>query len=130
MALVKCKECGKEISDTAERCPSCGCVTNHGQEQKEAKSFLVLYALDFVALGVGLLLLLGGNWSIGLILTVSALVGMYSTNKHVNKFLKGEKETDRSTDVRAIMEELNIPYGEAEMIAKKRTEERKSNSNT
>ena len=24
MALVKCRECGKEISDTAGTCPSCG----------------------------------------------------------------------------------------------------------
>ena len=126
MALVKCKECGREISDTAERCPSCGCVTNHGQEQKEAKSFLVLYVLDFVTLGVGALLLLGGNWFIGLILAVSGLVGMYSTNKHVNKFLKGENEPDRFTDVHAIMEELNVPYGEAELIAQKRKEEQKT----
>ena len=25
MALIKCKECGKEISDKAEMCPNCGC---------------------------------------------------------------------------------------------------------
>lgn len=25
MALVKCKECGKEISDQATSCPNCGC---------------------------------------------------------------------------------------------------------
>ena len=25
MALIKCIECKKEISDTAEICPSCGC---------------------------------------------------------------------------------------------------------
>lgn len=25
MALIKCSECGKEISDKAETCPSCGC---------------------------------------------------------------------------------------------------------
>lgn len=25
MALITCKECGKEISDKAERCPNCGC---------------------------------------------------------------------------------------------------------
>jgi len=24
MAMVKCKECGKEISDTAKACPHCG----------------------------------------------------------------------------------------------------------
>ena len=25
MALIKCKECGKEISDRAKICPNCGC---------------------------------------------------------------------------------------------------------
>ena len=24
MALIKCPECGKEISDTAKSCPNCG----------------------------------------------------------------------------------------------------------
>ena len=24
MALIKCPECGKEISDTAKQCPNCG----------------------------------------------------------------------------------------------------------
>lgn len=28
MALVNCKECGKEISDKAISCPNCGCVLN------------------------------------------------------------------------------------------------------
>ena len=25
MALLKCKECGREISDKAINCPNCGC---------------------------------------------------------------------------------------------------------
>lgn len=25
MAMIKCNECGKEMSDLAEKCPSCGC---------------------------------------------------------------------------------------------------------
>ena len=25
MALIKCEECGKEISDKAKSCPNCGC---------------------------------------------------------------------------------------------------------
>jgi predicted amidophosphoribosyltransferase len=28
MALIKCPECGKEISDLAKACPSCGCPVN------------------------------------------------------------------------------------------------------
>ena len=26
MALINCRECGKEVSDKAENCPNCGCV--------------------------------------------------------------------------------------------------------
>lgn len=25
MSIIKCKECGKDISDAAESCPGCGC---------------------------------------------------------------------------------------------------------
>lgn len=28
MAMMKCPECGKEISDKAEKCPSCGCPSS------------------------------------------------------------------------------------------------------
>ena len=28
MALIKCPECGKEISDKAASCPNCGCPAN------------------------------------------------------------------------------------------------------
>lgn len=28
MAIIKCKECGNEISDKAEKCPSCGAPTS------------------------------------------------------------------------------------------------------
>lgn len=41
MALIKCKECGKEISDTAETCPNCGCRTQKGRTVTEAKFQLV-----------------------------------------------------------------------------------------
>ena len=29
MALIKCEECGKEISDRADACPHCGCPISH-----------------------------------------------------------------------------------------------------
>jgi len=31
MALIKCPECGKEISDLATQCPHCGCPSNKWQ---------------------------------------------------------------------------------------------------
>ena len=38
---MKCTECGKEISDSAERCPSCGCKTNRGKTVEQRKLLLV-----------------------------------------------------------------------------------------
>lgn len=32
--LIKCPECGKEISDKAVCCPGCGCPINDGPEEK------------------------------------------------------------------------------------------------
>ncbi|MBR0090271.1 MAG: zinc-ribbon domain-containing protein [Lachnospiraceae bacterium] len=34
MALMKCPECGKEISDQAPVCPNCGCPVNAGAQEK------------------------------------------------------------------------------------------------
>ena len=36
MALIKCKECGHEVSDRATACPNCGCpIDNVGKIQEE-----------------------------------------------------------------------------------------------
>ena len=32
MALIKCEECGKEISDRAVACPNCGCPVEHKKQ--------------------------------------------------------------------------------------------------
>ena len=37
MALVKCPECGKEISDSALACPHCGCPSDIIKEKIELK---------------------------------------------------------------------------------------------
>ena len=35
MAIIKCPECGKEISDKATSCPNCGFPLIKGQPEKE-----------------------------------------------------------------------------------------------
>lgn len=37
MALIKCKECGKEYSSNADACPKCGNPTKNKEETKETK---------------------------------------------------------------------------------------------
>lgn len=56
MSLIKCKECGREISGTAENCPHCGYRTAHGRIVTEAKTVLVVFVLSVVAIVFGLLL--------------------------------------------------------------------------
>lgn len=34
MALIKCEECGTEISDRAGQCPKCGCPVEAPQDKK------------------------------------------------------------------------------------------------
>lgn len=56
MALIKCTECGKEISDSAVSCPHCGCKTAQARKNEEAKIFrnttltvnIICIALDII----------------------------------------------------------------------------------
>ena len=63
MALIKCKECGHEVSDKASMCPNCGCpIESLGAAQEE-----VIYEEPkkkkgwIWALIVALLCLIGGG---------------------------------------------------------------------
>lgn len=50
MTIVKCKECGKKVSDTAAACPACG-APNFIPEKKPA-SKIVRYGGGFVAVTI------------------------------------------------------------------------------
>ncbi|MCI7430267.1 MAG: zinc-ribbon domain-containing protein [Bacteroidales bacterium] len=50
MALIKCKECGHEVSDLANVCPNCGAPIKFLQDQKE---IVKKYATIGLILGVG-----------------------------------------------------------------------------
>ncbi len=69
MALIRCPECGREISDQAESCPGCGCpktVWSTDRRLEEARQRDRKFLMK-----VGLLLLLG----IAAILTLALLSG-------------------------------------------------------
>ena len=68
MAIIKCSECGKEISDKASMCPNCGCPvsamesetkddvgTNKDQIGKKKFNFITI-----VAIVVVMIIALGG----------------------------------------------------------------------
>ena len=55
MALIKCRECGKEISDSALACPHCGCKTHYAEKSekaKEAKHTVMAINLVYTALWI------------------------------------------------------------------------------
>lgn len=67
MALIKCPECGKEISDRATSCPNCGCPSIDKEEAEKVNDTtrgiiaLFLCVLGFVmalVINDGILLLL------------------------------------------------------------------------
>ena len=51
MALIRCPECGKEISDSAQVCPNCGCKTELGNQNEIMKTSL-LADIGFTVLGI------------------------------------------------------------------------------
>ena len=53
MALIKCKECGKDISDQAASCPNCGAPTAKTIPKKEQKTSPITWAAA-IAIIVGL----------------------------------------------------------------------------
>lgn len=76
MALIKCPECGKEISDRAKACPNCGCPIEATPDDlqrfpREEKVLLICKpGIDAYILPVLLIL-----WSIYCLLTVT-IVGI------------------------------------------------------
>ena len=46
MALIKCNECGKEVSDKASTCPNCGCPIF----EKKEESKVIIYGLSQMGL--------------------------------------------------------------------------------
>lgn len=56
MALIKCHECGKEISDSAEQCPHCGCKTKRGTTVSKAKGLMASYVIVLALMIVGVVL--------------------------------------------------------------------------
>ncbi|TNJ35901.1 zinc-ribbon domain and TM2 domain-containing protein [Prosthecochloris vibrioformis] len=57
MAIIKCSECGKDVSDKAKSCPNCGAPINENTANSKA---IVVTAPKSRSLAVLLALFLGG----------------------------------------------------------------------
>lgn len=55
MALIKCPECGKEISDKAKKCIHCGCpiATEQSRARKRTIAIILIIAISIAAVIVG-----------------------------------------------------------------------------
>lgn len=58
MALIKCEECGKEISSTAECCPHCGHKTVYANEHAKKVDLTVAMYICLAAIVIGIIVLL------------------------------------------------------------------------
>lgn len=51
MALIKCNECGKEISSNAITCPSCGYNQSKERKKKNLKKILIIFGVLLIIAG-------------------------------------------------------------------------------
>ena len=58
MALIKCEECGKEISSTAKTCPYCGYKTPRTEEDSKILEQKITVYTCLAGIVIGLILLL------------------------------------------------------------------------
>jgi|GEM_PF-4239769 hypothetical protein len=72
MALIKCKECNKEISDNASQCPNCGYVYKKTKNKKEKSSAFKIVIPIIVAIAV---------FIIGIVLFIVIDKGMEKINE-------------------------------------------------
>lgn len=101
MALIKCAECGKEISDSAERCPNCGCTTKAGKNRGEEKGIAISGLIQAGIMVIGIIQLLKGNLILGVILAIPGFVGLIEMSIKLKKAEKKhaqERVTRREYD--------------------------------
>lgn len=67
MALIKCRECGRELSDKADCCPHCGCVYHMSKNTKQSKR-----------VSINTIILICGSCVIGIFLFIVLFVGLRS----------------------------------------------------
>lgn len=73
MALIKCPECGKEVSDKAKTCPNCGCPIDRFLDKRDFQTYTLIAYLLFLFFWFSMIFLHIG-WVINSILLVSTFV--------------------------------------------------------
>jgi len=91
MAMIKCRECGADISDNAEQCPYCGC-------HQEIQQFSMFHALGILFFGVlsGVMTWKEYTWGDTMLTIVFAfltVVAIYLIITYVMRFYGGNSES-------------------------------------
>ena len=92
MAMIKCSECGTEISDKAEKCPKCACPISNTQTQDKTQVIeqtskkykkQIIYAI--LATIIGIIVMIssassesGGAITFGILLTLGGLIWLFA----------------------------------------------------
>ena len=81
MTLIKCKECGKEISNTVKKCPYCG---YKNKEQKKEKNFIMKHIKIILVI---------------IVIIIVGIIGFIAYNKKVEQDkIQAEIEANMLTD--------------------------------
>ena len=108
MALIKCPECGKEISDKANKCPNCGCPTKN-KKKKIIKYNKIIMPIAVIVLAVIVMLIIsfGGH---------NILPRDAKWNENQNSVVKREEKTNGDIYINADIQKIEIFNDTADYI--------------
>lgn len=95
--IIKCNECGKEISNTADFCPNCG-----AKVRKKDANNKILDSVCLLSLVAATFMCLSGAWMIGYAITLFWLV--------VYQIMYDRKKKDETVDCSNIKKTRNTIF--------------------
>lgn len=94
MALIKCSECGKDISDRAEMCPHCG-IKITPKEEKQIFKYKNTNSKKIIGLGATILVVI--------VVTLSfVLLGGNEIESDAKKYIRQTKKIDNVEEISAV----------------------------
>lgn len=83
--IIKCPECGAEISDKAVSCPKCGCpiakTTNNEEKKKTDHSARILLIISIIVIAI---------------IAIPVFVGIHQNNERENDFERATENVKNS----------------------------------
>lgn len=75
--MMRCRECGHEIGQSADVCPFCGARTRYGSREKKKNMTLITICIAMVFIVLGVVFLLSDNLIAGLGLLAGGFTGIF-----------------------------------------------------